>query len=328
MLLPPPHLKPQTPAEPVPGAAARLYPQLPLPALPIPSPTGAKAASGTELGARGEPRCPPCHPGTAASLAPSGTARPPAASARSPFSWHHLARLRGQARCRRHPRAWAHAIPPAQGDRPRDGRWVGGGAGSSRWVPLPALPPPPHAWGEPTPVAAVPAVAGDDSPVPTGWRHAQGKAVRDRLVTTGGVFGDGEPPPAQPLLKRGRTGRGLWGQTTGVRAVLSPCAGRGGPCGRHAGPRATAMSRWVVPSLAENAKLVPPVAPTPGPAMSWEPQGCSVPLSSQQHPHPGTLSHPWSPTGPPPVSPHLPAPPQPAPSSWDTTHENQGSKNP
>lgn len=48
-------LKAQTPAESLPGAAAQLCPQLLLAAFPVPSPPGAEAASGTELGARGEP---------------------------------------------------------------------------------------------------------------------------------------------------------------------------------------------------------------------------------------------------------------------------------
>lgn len=65
---------------------------------------------------------------------------------------------------------------------------------------------PPPAHGEPIPVAAVPAAAGDDSPVLTVWRQAQGKAGGDRLVTTRGGFGDGEPHPAQPTSKQSRTG--------------------------------------------------------------------------------------------------------------------------
>lgn len=47
-----------------------------------------RGEGGTELGARGEPRSPPWH--SCAPIPQTARHRPPAASARCPFSWHHL----------------------------------------------------------------------------------------------------------------------------------------------------------------------------------------------------------------------------------------------
>lgn len=68
-------------------------------------------------------------------------------------------------------------------------------------------------------------------------------------------MGDREPS------QHSRAGQGeVSGDKPQVSALHCAPMGRGSPCGHHAGPQATTLSLWVLPSLAENAKLVPPVA--------------------------------------------------------------------
>lgn len=90
-----------------------------------------------------------------------------------------------------------------------------------------------------------------------------GDRLRDKLVTTRGCSGTGHThPPVQPTLKPGRAGQG---EASGHKPWVSiPRAGRKGwslqpphgTLGHHTGPWATPSA----PSLAENAKLMPPVA--------------------------------------------------------------------
>lgn len=270
----------------------------------------------------GEPRDPPWHPGTPV---PQHTRhRPPAASARCPFSWHHLEAAGtgtggqtqrdgdGQTRADRHKGKDTHEGTD-RGERHGKQAWgnIRGdkheGTTSGQTWGTDTLPQHPRVLAQgagPGPgggavteqgvaLPAPPVTPGSPSQWPVLEVTGYGICVPMGWRQTEGQAGDNPHTPVQPTLKQGSTGH--------KPQVSVPRH----PPSREAGPWATTRDPGPphchpgAPSLAENAKRC-----HLWPDTGWMPLGSSesglgcgtgvlgilcTPTPSQQNPHPGPV---------------------------------------